>query len=92
MSNINNSLISSYLYQVYLVAKHQDLASKNESNQLPEMIDVLAMFAEAIGNANAVGLASVDEDSINVVAVRNQLANKDIEENAAENVLFTDLT
>ena len=78
MSNINHALIATYMHQLHLVANHQDLANEGKTNELAEMIDGLAMLAEAIGNANAVGLASVDEDSINVTATRNQLNNNSL--------------
>lgn len=76
MNNINNSLISTLLMQVRLIEIHQNLAKENRPNQLPEMIDALSACAEAIGNANALGITSIDEDSINVLATRYKLESE----------------
>jgi hypothetical protein len=90
MSRINSSLIATYVRQLYLINKHQDLAERNEKNQLPEMVESLSLVAEAIGNANAVCIVSVDEDAVNVLIERTRLqANQESDD---ESESFTELT
>lgn len=84
MSRINNGLISTYVRQLYLLNEHQDLAENNLDNQALHMAKTLAMLAEAIGNANAVCIASIDEDAINVLIERTRLqANQSNKDNSA---------
>jgi gamma-glutamyl-gamma-aminobutyrate hydrolase PuuD len=90
MSRINGSLIATYVRQLYIISKHQEWAEKNQPNQLMEMIEALSVMAEAIGNANAVCIASIDEDAINVLIERTRLqANQKTDD---ENAPFTELT
>lgn len=84
MSNINNSLIGGLLLQLDIISTHQELAENNRPNQLPEMIDALTGYIEAIGSANALGIASVNEDAINVLTTRFQLKNSSVDESFTE--------
>lgn len=75
MSRINDALIGSYLAQLFIVATHQDLAAKNQPNQLGDMIESLSLLTETIANSNAVNITSIDENTINVKILRATLDN-----------------
>lgn len=76
MSRLNDALINTYLTQLYLVAKHQEIAGNNQPNQLGDMVESLNMLTEVIGNSNAVGITNLNNESINIVMERYTLASK----------------
>lgn len=81
MSKINDALMGSYLTQLFIVAKHQDLAANNQPNQLGDMIEALNLLTETIGNSNCNNMTSIDEDCFNIKIQRTVLGNAQSELN-----------